>query len=122
MNNIIKIITALASLQLLSVPALAADSWQYDNADRIVAFSDIHGAYDAMVATLQSAGVIDAELNWSGAGTHFVLVGDIVDRGPGSRAAMDLLMKLEPQAEAAGGKIHVLIGNHEVMMVIGDVR
>lgn len=122
MKNIIKAITALALLQSVAAPAAATDAWHYDNADRIVAFSDVHGAYNAMVATLQNAGVIDDELNWSGGGTHFVLIGDIVDRGPDSRAAMDLLMKLEPQAVAAGGMVHVLIGNHEVMMLIGDVR
>ena len=122
MKKVINTIIVLTSLQLLAVPALASEPWRYENADRIVAFSDIHGAYEAMVTTLQNAGVIDAELNWSGGGTHFVLVGDIMDRGPDSRAAMDLLMKLESQAVAAGGMVHVLIGNHEVMMVIGDVR
>ena len=35
---------------------------------------------------------------------------------------MDLLMQLEGQAEAAGGKVHVLIGNHEAMNLIGDLR
>ena len=102
--------------------AVGASQWQYSGVERIVAVSDIHGAYDAMVATLQNAGVLDDGLGWSGGATHLVIVGDILDRGPGSRAAMDLLMRLEGEADAAGGMVHVLIGNHEAMNLVGDLR
>jgi hypothetical protein len=51
-----------------------------------------------------------------------VQTGDFTDRGPQVRAAMDFLMGLEPQAKAAGGRVAVLLGNHEVMNLIGDVR
>ena len=105
-----------------SLPAVAADEWHFEEVDRIVAFSDIHGAYDAMVDTLQSAKVLDASLSWSGGSTHLVLVGDILDRGPDSRAAMDLLIDMEQEAAQAGGRVHVLLGNHEVMNLVGDVR
>jgi len=112
---------ALLLVCALSLPA-AASQWQYSGVERIVALSDIHGAYDAMVATLQNAEVLDAELGWSGGTTHLVIVGDILDRGPDSRDAMDLLMRLEKEAEAAGGMVHVLIGNHEAMNLVGDLR
>ena len=102
--------------------AAGASQWQYSGVERIVAVSDIHGAYDAMVATLQNAGVLDDGLGWSGGAAHLVIVGDILDRGAGSRAAMDLLMRLEGEADAAGGRVHVLIGNHEAMNLIGDLR
>ena len=75
-----------------------------------------------MVATLQKTGVIDDSLAWTGGATHLVIVGDILDRGPRSRDAMDLLMRLEGEAQAAGGYVHVLIGNHESMNMIGDMR
>ena len=100
----------------------SAAQWQYDGVDRVVAIADIHGAYDAMISTLQNAGIIDDELDWSGGEAHLVICGDILDRGAGSRDAMDLLMKLESQADKAGGKVHVLIGNHEAMNLIGDLR
>lgn len=112
----------LAALLAFAMPSVAMDEWRYGNVPRIVAFSDVHGDYDAMVATLQSAGLIGADLSWSGGDTHFVLVGDILDRGPDSRAAMDLLMQLEDEASAAGGRVHVLLGNHEIMNLIDDVR
>jgi hypothetical protein len=104
------------------VQPLAADEWHFNDVDRIVAFSDVHGDYNAMVATLQGANVIDDALAWSGGTTHFVLVGDILDRGPESRAAMDLLMRIELEAVPAGGMVHVLVGNHEIMNLVGDLR
>jgi len=102
--------------------AATASPWQFDGVERIVAIADIHGAYEPMVATLRNAGVIDDDSRWSGGDSHLVIVGDILDRGADSRDAMDLLMQLEGQAEEAGGKVHVLIGNHEAMNLVGDLR
>ncbi|MBP9035472.1 MAG: metallophosphoesterase [Pseudomonadales bacterium] len=102
--------------------AAHADDWTLDGVERVVAVSDIHGAHQELVATLQTAGVVDAAQRWSAAGTHLVIVGDIVDRGDDSRASMDLLMRLEPEAAAAGGKVHVVLGNHDVMNIVGDLR
>jgi len=99
-----------------------ADGWKFDNVDRVVAISDVHGAYTAMVETLQSAKVIDDDLSWSGGESYLVIVGDLLDRGPRSRDVMDLLMRLEVEAAAAGGNVLVLIGNHESMNLIGDLR
>jgi hypothetical protein len=75
-----------------------------------------------MVATLQNVGILDADLAWAGDTARLVIVGDILDRGPRSRDVMDLLMRLEEEAQAAGGYVHVLIGNHESMNMIGDLR
>lgn len=107
---------------ILLVATNAAAEWQYDNVDRIVALSDIHGAHPAFATTLKGAGVIDDQQNWVGGTTHLVIVGDILDRGPDSRRSMDLLMQLEQQAADAGGRVHVLIGNHEAMNLIADLR
>ena len=87
-----------------------------------MALSDIHGAYEPLVRTLQSADILDADLAWAGGGAHLVIVGDILDRGPESRKAMDLLMRIEDEAVSAGGRVHVLIGNHEAMNLVGDLR
>jgi hypothetical protein len=99
-----------------------APGWELDGVGRVVAISDLHGAHRAFVETLQAAGVLDASAAWAGGKTHLVVVGDIVDRGDDSRASMDLLMRLEPQAIAAGGRVHVVLGNHDVMNLIGDLR
>lgn len=99
-----------------------AREWRFDDIDRVVAIADVHGAYDAMVTTLQNVDVLGDDLGWTGGQTHLVIVGDILDRGPKSRAAMDLLMRLEGEADVAGGRVHVLIGNHESMILTGDMR
>jgi hypothetical protein len=117
----------LLVLPLLLAPALArisdaSSSCGIDAAERIVAVGDAHGAYSRYVAILKVAGLIDEQLRWSGGHTHFVQTGDLLDRGPESKQILDLLVKLEPEASAAGGAVHVLLGNHEVMRMLGDMR
>jgi hypothetical protein len=72
-----------------------ADRWHFPGVERIVAVGDVHGAYDDLIATLQSAGVIDDGLTWSGGKTHLVFTGDLLDRGARSRDVMDFVMRLE---------------------------
>ncbi len=89
---------------------------------RIVAVADIHGAFDELVTILQDTELIDETRRWSGGAATLVQTGDFTDRGPAVRAVMDLLMALAPQAEAAGGRVVVLLGNHEVMNLMGNLR
>lgn len=89
---------------------------------RIVAIGDVHGASERFVTMLTRAGLIDAQRRWAGGKTVFVQTGDVTDRGAGVREALDLLMALERQASSAGGKVHVLVGNHEMMNMLGDLR
>ena len=102
--------------------AAAAPPCEIDRVDRIVAIGDVHGAYDRLVEILQKADLVDARLQWSGGKAHLVQLGDVLDRGPDSRKALDLLRKLEEEAPRAGGAVHVLLGNHEVMRMLGDLR
>jgi len=88
--------------------------------ERIVAVGDVHGDYAQLVRALRAAEVIDAEGKWIGGKTHLVQTGDVFDRGPDSRKAMDLLMRLEEEAARAGGAVHALIGNHEAMVLAGQ--
>jgi hypothetical protein len=98
----------------------AEDVWT--GVERIVAVGDVHGDYEHFVVVLRFAGIIDDQGNWSGGKTHLVQTGDILDRGPEPRKAMDLLMKLERQAQEAGGHVHALVGNHEALNVLGDLQ
>lgn len=108
---------------LLLVPlAWGATDVRFDGARRIVVVADVHGAYPELQSILREAGVVDADLHWRGGDTHLVSLGDLMDRGPGSRAVLDLLMRLETEAPKAGGAVHVLLGNHEVMNLSGDLR
>ncbi|RZV41415.1 MAG: metallophosphoesterase, partial [Acidimicrobiales bacterium] len=105
-----------------STPSLAADNYRFEQVEKIVAVGDIHGAHSALVGLLKATGLIDSDQNWIGGKTHFVSLGDILDRGPDSRKSMDLLMKLQSQASKAGGQLHVVAGNHELMNLMGDLR
>ncbi len=87
---------------------------------RIVAIGDVHGADVAFVSILQRAGLIDAQRRWTGGTAVLVQTGDFMDRGTGDRAVMDLLMALETQATASGGRVQTLLGNHEVMNLLGE--
>ncbi|MCE5277520.1 MAG: metallophosphoesterase [Planctomycetaceae bacterium] len=116
-----RIILPLIAFYLLTAAsrsfAAASVPNTWTGVERIVAVGDVHGAYDEFVSALSAAGVIDAKGDWIGGRTHLVQTGDIVDRGDHSRRCMDLMMKLETQAAAAGGMVHQLLGNHEVMVM-----
>jgi Calcineurin-like phosphoesterase len=104
---------------LLSLVTASAQTWS--NVDRVVAIGDVHGDYEQFVTLLRQAKLVDGKNQWIGGKAHLVQTGDIPDRGPDTRKALDLLMDLEKQAQRAGGRVHALIGNHEAMMVYGDL-
>lgn len=89
---------------------------------RIVVFGDVHGASDSLTQLLQGNGIIDSEQRWIAGDTTLVSLGDLLDRGPDSRAVMDLLMRLQDEASAASGEVVVLLGNHELMNLTGELR
>jgi hypothetical protein len=89
---------------------------------RVVAIGDIHGAYDGLVSILRAADLIDDDNRWIGGATTLVQTGDIVDRGAGVRKVLDLLMDLERQAPEHGGRVVVLLGNHEAMTLLRDYQ
>ena len=90
--------------------------------ERIVAVGDIHGAFDQFVAILRATGIVDNRNRWTGKKTVLVQTGDILDRGPDSRKALDLIRKLEGDAQRAGGRVVALLGNHELMRLVSDWR
>jgi len=119
----------VALLLLVSVAAAgslpgdtAPRQWRWSTDERVVVVGDVHGAYDPLVVLLTELGLISEEGRWSGGRAHLVMLGDLVDRGPRSRDVMDLVMRLQGEAVEAGGRVHVVLGNHEVMNLVGDLR
>jgi hypothetical protein len=90
--------------------------------DSVVAIGDVHNDFDDFVAILRRTGLMDQQNHWTGGKTTFVQVGDLLDRGPKPREVMDLMMALEKEAPQAGGRVVGLLGNHEVMNILGDLR
>jgi len=106
------------------VPEQAAKkiTYRYSDVERVVVVGDTHGAHQVLVKVLNKSGLINEEAMWVGGKTHLVSLGDFLDRGAESRKIMDLLMSLQEQAMAAGGQVHVLMGNHELMNMTADTR
>lgn len=91
-------------------------------AEKIAAVSDIHGSFHHFKALLKSNKIIDDSLNWRWGNGHLVIVGDVFDKGPYVTECFWLIKKLENQAAKKSGKVHLLLGNHERLILDGDNR
>ncbi len=89
---------------------------------RVIAIGDIHADPEAARATLKMAGLVDEAGAWSGGEAVLVQTGDVTDKGPSSRRVIEILTKLQTEARAAGGDVVAVLGNHEVMNIVGDWR
>jgi hypothetical protein len=78
---------------------------------------DVHGCREELVAALRDAGLIDDDEAWAGGETRLWFLGDFVDRGPDGIGVINLVMRLSEQAEAVGGMVDTLLGNHEILLL-----
>lgn len=90
--------------------------------DKLLVMADTHGEYEILVAFLRRQGVVDAKLKWVFGKGRLVVTGDMFDRGAHQLEILWLFYKLEAEAKRAGGALHVLLGNHESMILRGDER
>ncbi|MGE3728045.1 MAG: metallophosphoesterase [Candidatus Sericytochromatia bacterium] len=114
------------ALFALVIPALlsacAPVQQSQATSQRLVALGDLHGDLDAARQALRLAGAIDTLDRWVGGSLVVVQTGDQLDRGDQEFELLDFLDKVAAEAEKAGGKMHLLNGNHEIMNVQGDFR
>ncbi|WP_461641026.1 metallophosphoesterase [Labilibaculum euxinus] len=97
-------------------------SAEYSGVTKLLAIGDVHGEYDALVELLLNIGVINKDLDWNWGDGHLVFVGDIFDRGDKVTESLYLIKKLQRQANENKGKLHLLLGNHEIMVLMNDSR
>jgi hypothetical protein len=109
---------ALAALLLFTPAATPAAK----PPERIIAVGDLHGDFQAWQTIATAAGIMDAAGHWAGGKTTFVQLGDILDRQPNSLQIVRSLQQLQAEAPSAGGKVIVVLGNHEAMNLLGDFR
>lgn len=95
---------------------------QYTNVDNVVIISDPHGQFDLFTSLLKDHQVLNANLDWIFETGHLVILGDVFDRGSKVTELLWLIYQLEQQAEKAGGKVHYILGNHELMVLNNDLR
>ncbi len=96
--------------------------WSYPAVPRLIGIGDVHGDLSGFRAVLRLVGAIDSTDHWSGGALWVVQTGDLLDRGDDERAILDLVTRLESEAERAGGRFVTINGNHEIMNAQGDFR
>ncbi|UPK70628.1 thioredoxin-like domain-containing protein [Chitinophaga filiformis] len=102
-------------------PQLKVEPSEFAAVDKIFALSDIEGNLEVLIRLLKNNNVIDNDLNWTFGKGHMVFVGDIFDRGEQVTECLWLLYALEGKARDAGGYVHFILGNHEIMNLSGNM-
>jgi len=105
----------------LRAPA-TAEAARFPSPERVFVLSDIEGNLPALLRLLRAGGVVDDALRWTFGKGRVVFLGDLFDRGLQVTECLWVLYELEARASAAGGALHFVLGNHEVMNLTGDLR
>ncbi len=116
---------ALIFVVVFSVAAIASGEAVADTAAktrRVIAIGDIHGAYNGVRSILREVALVDDNDRWVGGDAVLVQTGDFLDRGPGATKVARLLLDLRRQAPEQGGEVVVLLGHHEILNIVGDLR
>lgn len=131
---VLAVLIAFVMVVSINEPLLARDWEKYPawveitGARRIYAVGDIHGAFDELTSTLETFKVASRKspeafrFRWTGQDSVLVFTGDFNDRGLHTKQTYDAIMDLQQQAEKDGGRVVVTMGNHEVMMLNGQVE
>ncbi len=92
---------------------------EVDTAHDIYALGDVHGDSDRLVALLVAAKIIPADpgppemVRWQAGKATLVCTGDVIDKWDQSVRVLLLLRALAVEADKAGGRVIVTLGNHE---------
>lgn len=97
-------------------------AWNYSQPDKVFVMSDPHGRLDCVISLLQGNQVIDKDYRWNFGSNHLMVIGDIFDRGKDVTQIFWFFYKLEEEAAQAGGHVSFMLGNHEPMVLAGDMR
>ena len=94
---------------------------EFPKVKNLLVLSDIEGNFDALRKLLQANKVIDENFTWKFGDGHLVLTGDLFDRGQQVTEVLWFIYYLEEKAKTAGGYVHFILGNHEIMNLTGDL-
>lgn len=78
---------------------------------------DVHGQLEKLRDLLRGAELIAKDDAWTGSDSTLWFMGDLVDHGPNGIGAIELVMRLQHQAAKAGGRVGVLLGNHDALLL-----
>jgi hypothetical protein len=88
----------------------------------IFVVADTHGEFEILAQMLIRHRVIDSNLRWSFGRGQLVFLGDVFDRGAHQTEILWLIYSLEAEARRTRGAVHFVLGNHESMVLLGDLR
>ncbi len=94
---------------------------EFSGIDTVYVVGDVHGEYEQLTELLGNAGLIDEEGRWAGGRSFLVLLGDLFDRGPDVLKTLWFLYGLERDAARHGGRVQIVLGNHEIMVMTNDL-
>lgn len=109
-------------VQLRKRAVVAADEVKMSERTPIFVVADTHGQFEILVALLQKQKILDARLRWAFGKGRLIFLGDAFDRGPNQTEVLWLIYQLEGEAAKAGGGVHFVLGNHETMILRGNLR
>lgn len=107
-------------VQLKPIPGLQKSTFK--NIDSLYVIGDVHGRYEQLINLLRNSNIIDKDLKWIAGKAHIIFLGDLFDRGQDVTKVLWFIYDLEEKAEADGGKVHLVLGNHEIMTMTKDLR
>jgi len=103
----------------------------YPKKDRVIVLGDLHADYQKTIDIFKKLKLIDNQLNWIAfpKNTFVVQLGDQLDGGgrgigdtKGELKLINFMEDINQKANVVGGAVLSLIGNHEIMNLIGDFR
>lgn len=97
-------------------------AWKEEQPEKVLVISDPHANWKCFASILKAQGVISSDYAWTFGSNKLVIIGDVFDRGKDVLPIYWLIYKLEKEAQEAGGSVVFLLGNHEGMVLAGDVR
>ena len=101
---------------------IVRQEWKQEAPEKLLVISDPHGNFDCFYSVLKANEVINDKYEWVYGKNHLMIIGDIFDRGNDVLPIFWLTYKLDQEAREAGGAVHFLLGNHESMVLQGDLR
>lgn len=101
---------------------LQAEPGLYRASEKILILSNIEGDFWAFQRLLVKNGVIDNRHHWTFDNGHLVIVGNCFDRFGYAVECLWLVYSLEEKAKRAGGHVHFILGDYEILNLDGEWR
>lgn len=102
----------------MPVMKTVAESKEVLRSQEMVAIGDLDGSYKKFKKNLLATGVMNESGDWIAGNRKVVFIGDIIaDRTPEGFKILEAINGLRKQAEASGGHISIIAGNHEKFML-----